>query len=204
MTALASNPVTAAEHPLGEFASLQKVNVLPGHFYVTSKPEEVITTLLGSCVAACVRDPATGLGGLNHFLLPGGGDNVDDKATRYGDSAMNALIGTLIRQGARRDNLEIKIFGGANLFPLSSGRTVGDSNQKFILDFINNEGLILVSKHLGGCHGRRIYYHPETGKVKMQLMNNSRAEEIQKMEEELLRKAQNIDAADKGGDIELF
>ena len=195
-----------AEHSLGEFADLHKINVLPGHFHVTDNPNDAITTLLGSCVAACVRDPSTGLGGLNHFLLPAPKDIGTDKdlATRYGDSAMNALLGTLIRKGARRDLLEIKIFGGANLFPTSNARTVGDSNQKFILDFIRAEGLKLVTKHMGGNHGRRIYYHPASGKVKMQLMPNARAAEIEAHEKELLRQAQKVAVADDDDDIELF
>ena len=198
--------MSSSEHPLGEFAHLRKTNVLPGHFHVTDQSEEVITTLLGSCIAACVRDPSTGLGGLNHFLLPApkGTQNDSDVATRYGDSAMNALIGTLIRRGARRDLFEVKLFGGANLFPVSHGRTVGDSNQRFILDFISNEGLKLVSKHLGGNNGRRIYYHPVTGKVKMQLMPNARAEEIERHEAELLRKAQSTAVSDNEDGIELF
>ncbi len=192
-------------NPLGEFAAFKKINVLPGHFHITASPTEVIGTLLGSCVAACVRDSVTGLGGLNHFLLPAPKDEIDnnsDAATRYGDAAMNALIGGLIRRGARRENLEIKVFGGANLFPVSHGQTVGDSNQKFICEFIKNEGLKLVTQHLGGNNGRRIFYHPHTGKVKMQLMPNQRMADILRHEAALMKAAEQ--STTQTNDIELF
>lgn len=190
---------------LNEFQNYKQVTVLPGDFYVTDKKNEVITTVLGSCISACVRDTVTGIGGLNHFLLPRDksekGTSLDG-AMRYGDYAMNTLIGKLIRMGVARERMEVKIFGGANLFKVSSQKTVGDSNQAFILDFLKNEGLDLAVSNIGGNHGRRIYYHPATGKVKMQFLNNAHVDDIIKQETKL---SKTVDTTyDKGGDIELF
>jgi len=155
------------------------VRVQPGDFYVTDDPDEMIVTILGSCVAACIRNPATGVGGLNHFMLPqsGSGDwNGVSAAMRYGNYAMEALINDVLKSGCRRSDLEIKLFGGANFN--EGGSLVGSQNARFALDYLESEGIRPASVDLGGGHGRRIHYSPATGAVKRLLLKSSAARSV--------------------------
>lgn len=143
------------------------VKVLPGEHVVTRDPGDMLVTVLGSCVSACVRDPVAQLGGMNHFMLPGearpGAWGEANNGMRYGQFAMEQLINDLLRMGARRDRLEIKLFGGANV--LQSSMKIGDNNAEFARSFVRDEKLHLVSEDLGGGYARRIHYFPMTGKV---------------------------------------
>ena len=91
--------------------------ILPGEFYCTRR-DLMIVTVLGSCVSACIRDRVSGIGGMNHFMLPDNGDNRDvllSDSAKYGIYAMDVLIGELLKMGAHRVNLEAKVFGGGNV-----------------------------------------------------------------------------------------
>jgi chemotaxis protein CheD len=150
---------------------LYAVRVLPGDAYVTRRTDEMIVTVLGSCVAACIRDPASGFGGLNHFMLPeseSGTWNGVSAAMRYGNHAMEVLINEVLKSGCRRQDLEIKLFGGADLTDGPS--LIGSSNVAFVLDYLQAEGLAIASLDLGGGTGRRIHYHPSTGVVQRLLL----------------------------------
>lgn len=153
---------------------MKAVRVLPGEAYVTARAEEIIVTVLGSCVAACIRNPATGFGGLNHFMLPesdSGIWNGASAALRYGNYAMEVLINEVLKSGCERRDLEIKLFGGADL---TDGPTlIGSSNVSFVLDYLNAEGLAIASADLGGCYGRRIHYNPSTGVVHRLLLGTA-------------------------------
>ena len=96
-------------------ATAKRVHIIQGEYKVVSDPDVVLSTILGSCVAACLRDPVAGVGGMNHFLLPGSGNASlgGGDATRYGVHLMELLINGLLKKGARRDRLEAKVFGGA-------------------------------------------------------------------------------------------
>jgi chemotaxis protein CheD len=136
--------------------------VIQGEFLVSSDPQDVLSTILGSCVAAFMRDPVAGVGGLNHFLLPGN-DPDDRNAMKYGLNAMELLINTLIRNGARRDRLEAKLFGGGRMVP---GLTdIGAANGRFAEDFLRREGIRYLGGSLGGDHGRKIRVWPVSGQV---------------------------------------
>lgn len=136
--------------------------VIQGEFLVSSDPQDVLSTILGSCVAAFLRDPVAGVGGLNHFLLPGNDPN-DRNAMKYGLNAMELLINTLIRNGARRDRLEAKLFGGGRMVP---GLTdIGAANGRFAEDFLRREGIRYLGGSLGGDHGRKIRVWPVSGQV---------------------------------------
>ncbi len=145
------------------------VNVPPGAHEVSDAPDEVLSTLLGSCVAACIRDRATGVGGVNHFLLPGDGSRADPASAgadlRFGVNAMEMLINALIRRGARRDRLEAKVFGGANLSIGASAHAVGERNAAFVQRFLDREGIPIARSDLGGRRPRRVNYHPASGKA---------------------------------------
>lgn len=196
-----------SNHPLAEFDGFKFQNVLPGNFFVTKKPDEVIMTLLGSCVSACMRCKKTGIGGLNHFLLPStNGRNINfanaDQAMRYGDFAMEKLIGAILRAGGHRDSLEAKVFGGANLYDTDSQKPVGRSNIQFVLDFIHSENIELVAEDIGGLFGRKIYYHPFSGKVKVQKLNKKNQQDVKLSETNYGHKLNNDDV--DTGTIELF
>ena len=132
--------------------AITNAHVIQGEFLVSDDPDLMLTTILGSCVAACVRDPVAGVGGMNHFLLPGedGGEGL-----RYGVQSMELLVNALLRRGARRDRLEVKLFGGARLI---DGLTdVGSQNAAFAERFVRDEGLQAAGGSLRGQQARRIH-----------------------------------------------
>ena len=155
--------------------------ILPGEYYVTSS-REMITTLLGSCVSACVRDRRTGVGGMNHFMLPdfvdGGGTEwcvtEENAGTRYGTFAMEHLINDVLRLGARRRDLEVKVFGGGRVLQLQFD--VAERNIEFVENYCRVRGISIVAQDLGGESPRKIKYLPSTGQVfvkKLKLKNRT-------------------------------
>lgn len=180
--------------------------ILPGEYYVTTE-NELITTVLGSCISACVRDRESGIGGMNHFMLPEtneakmkqGSDAMIGNATRYGNYAMEHLINTILSNGGKRKNLEIKVFGGGKIIPTLSD--VGKSNINFILDYIDQEGLLLVSQDLGDIYPRKVIYFPQTGKVGMKKIQDLHNDTIAQRERQYSR---NIKDLPVEGDVELF
>lgn len=144
---------------------LRPVHIVQGEQYVTDDSEAVLTTILGSCVAACLRDPVAGIGGMNHFLLPGGDPRKGDTdSVRYGVHAMELLVNALLSSGARRERLEGKLFGGARLI---TGLTdVGAMNAAFAEEFLRREGLSYVGGSLRGDSGRRIQFWPVSGRAR--------------------------------------
>lgn len=131
------------------------VKVFPGEFYTTNKADEVLVTILGSCVSACIRDPRLGIGGMNHFMLAEGEAQSwggDAKSTRYGNFAMEKLVNELIKAGASRNSLEIKVFGGGNV--TDTRNAIGTQNAQFVLKYLESEGLNAVAQDLGGVHPR--------------------------------------------------
>ena len=192
---------------LNEFYDCTFHNVLLGNFMVTKNPKDVIGTLLGSCVSACIRCTQTGIGGLNHFLLPCVRDNTqalsNEQAMRYGDYAMEILINTILRYGGNRHTLEAKLFGGANMYKTQSQKSVGTSNIKFVRDFIQTENIKLVAEDFGGNYGRKIYFHPFSGRVKLQKLNKNNEHDINHYELEYNNKMTE-DADTDIGTIELF
>ena len=142
-------------------AELRKAHVIQGEFRVSDDPDLVLTTILGSCVAACIRDPVVGVGGMNHFLLPGA---TGDEGLRYGVQSMELLVNALLRRGARRERLEVKLFGGARLI---DGLTdVGSQNAIFAERFVRDEGLTHAGGSLRGDRARRIQFWPVSGRAR--------------------------------------
>ncbi|MDE2184124.1 MAG: chemotaxis protein CheD [Alphaproteobacteria bacterium] len=138
------------------------VQLTLGDTYVTSDSGEVLTTILGSCIAACIRDPVSGVGGMNHFLLPDS-DGHDREARCYGINAMELLINEIQKHGGDRRRLEAKLFGGGNVVAALSD--VGARNVSFAKQFLADEGIALVGGDVGGNIARRIQYMPATGKA---------------------------------------
>lgn len=139
--------------------------VIQGSFAVGALPDEVLTTVLGSCVATCLHDPVARIGGLNHFLLPGAGEGA---GMRYGLNLMELLINALLKRGARRERLEAKLFGGAQITP---GLTnAGRANAEFARRFLTEEGIRCLSESLGGSQARKIRFWPASGRAQQMLV----------------------------------
>jgi chemotaxis protein CheD len=207
---MALSPSTSAPPPgrrsFQDSSGATFVSVAPGDHYVTNNPDETVVTLLGSCVAACARDPVTGVGGLNHFLLPSG-DSHDvaqggDEAMRFGDYAMEQLLNTIYRKGGQRGRIEFKIFGGARVLGGNSMLKIGEQNIAFVERFLRNEGFPIVAKSVGGTAPRRVRFHPATGKAFVQELDRSSAQSVTSQEEQYRRRMAK--AAPAGGDVEFF
>lgn len=145
-------------------AQSRRIHVIQGEYKVSSDPDVVLCTILGSCVAACMRDPVAGVGGMNHFLLPGNGGNTGGEATRYGVHLMELLINGLLKAGARRERLEAKIIGGAKTIAAFSN--VGEQNARFAEKFLKDEGIRVVGQNTGGDVGRKLEYWPISGRAR--------------------------------------
>lgn len=149
---------------------LKRIHVIQGQYRVSDDPDTVLATVLGSCVAACLRDSEAGVGGMNHFLLPGGlGDSRNGEAERYGVHLMELLVNGLLKSGARRERLEGKLFGGARMMEGLSD--IGAMNAAFARHFLQNEGIRIVAEHLGGTQGRRVEYSPVSGRARQSLLS---------------------------------
>ena len=180
--------------------------ILPGEYYVTRSSEGISTTL-GSCISACIRDRAQGIGGMNHFMLPASAMGEPDRslvsgigsATRYGNYAMEHLINGIMRNGGRRENLEVKIFGGGRI--MENMTDVGARNIRFVREYLALEGLKVIAEDVGEVFPRMVVYFPETGKVKVKrlrsLHNNVIADQEKRYIETVVQKP-------VAGDIELF
>jgi chemotaxis protein CheD len=183
------------------------VKILPGEYYVC-KTDEAISTVLGSCISACVRDPVKNVGGMNHFMLPEdvstGPNNWLDPAiglaTRYGSYAMESLINDLLKLGATRDRLEVKVFGGGRV--LSGMTDVGSRNISFVRSFLELEGYPIAAEDLGGTQPRKVVYFPATGRVKLRRLRPVENRIISHHEQLYLASIGSQAAG--GGDVELF
>lgn len=132
---------------------------------VACESPAVLKTLLGSCVSACIFDPRAGVGGMNHFSLPGG--STDERAcTRYGVHAMELLINEIMKRGGDRRRLRAKVFGGAKVLNVNSeALNIGHRNGRFVLEFLDSEGIEVAARCLGGECGLRVQFYPHTGKA---------------------------------------
>ncbi len=179
---------------------LSVVKLFSGDWYVSTQPGEMLVTILGSCVAACIRDNIAGVGGMNHFLLPGDDAMVAplSDAARYGVFAMESLINGILKAGGRKDRLEVKVFGGGNV--INNSARIGSKNAAFIRNFLKQD-LRIVSEDLEGDLPRRIHYFPETGKVMMRKLHKS---EDMRVREEEARFKRQIASVPVEGEIDLF
>jgi chemotaxis protein CheD len=139
------------------------IYVTQGEFKVSGNPQDVFSTVLGSCVAVCLWDEARNIGGMNHFLLPSGPDSQGD-GTRYGVHAMELLLNAMFRQGTRRQDLRAKIFGGARIS--ANLRDIGGANATFAKTFLATEEIACVAASTGGTQARRVLFRPFTGQVR--------------------------------------
>jgi chemotaxis protein CheD len=146
--------------------------LLPGEYYVT-RHEETIFTVLGSCVSACVRDRKSGIGGMNHYMLPttrsgsGGtwGEATPASETRYGNIAMQRLVQDILGLGAQRADLEFKLFGGGKVLDIALD--VGNSNVQFAREYVQREAFTIAAEDLGADFARKVFYTPKNGQARV-------------------------------------
>lgn len=150
------------------------ITLLQGEHHVSSGPNDVITTVLGSCISACLWDARAGIGGMNHFLLPDGPTGAD-ASLRYGLHAMELLINALLRGGADRGALRAKLFGGAHL--QSYLPDIGSRNAAFAQEFLQREGIACVGGSIGGDRGRRLRFWPHGGRAQQFLLPSAAVQE---------------------------
>lgn len=175
--------------------------VLPGE-YVATREDLMLVTVLGSCVAACIRDPLAGVGGMNHFMLPEVefGSTASPSA-RYGSYAMETLINALLKQGARRERLEAKVFGGGAVLRGFTAINVGQKNADFVLDYLATEKVRIVAQDLCGTSPRRVHYLPLSGQAFVRALPVKPDTELASAETLYLRKLREEPAS---GSVELF
>jgi chemotaxis protein CheD len=181
----------------------QAAKILPGEFYATGR-EMVLVTVLGSCVCACIRDKISGIGGMNHFMLPDSGQDRNNPlgdSARYGIYAMEVLINQLLKMGAKRSNFEAKVFGGGSVLRGFTVANVGERNAEFVLQFLKTEKIAVTAKDLLDIYPRKVYYFPSTGLVRVKKLKQVHNDTIINRETEYNTRLQY---AKLEGDVELF
>ncbi len=176
--------------------------ILPGEYYVTYH-NEILMTVLGSCVAACIRDKIIGIGGMNHFMLP---HITSDRwehtrasaASRYGSVAMEYLINEILKHGGKRENLEVKLFGGGSI--MQNIGNIGQQNIEFVKNYVKMEGLKLLAEDLGNIYPRKILFFPSTGLARVKKL---RATQPIVLEQENEYK-RSLESQPIAGDVDLF
>ena len=187
--------------------NIEMVKILPGEFYVT-RSDEIIATVLGSCVSVCICDRKNGVGGMNHFMLPekitdskedSWNFSKADRAARYGVDAMELLINEILKNGGKKNNFEIKLTGGGKI--MSQMNDIGGKNIKFIQHYLHMEGYDIETEDLGEIFPRKIRYFPRSGKLQVKKLRALHNDTVMSREQNY-RKHLKEDKLD--GDVELF
>jgi len=176
------------------------VKVLPGEFFVHDEDILVMTTL-GSCIAACIWDREKRVGGMNHFLLPDGGNSGADSG-RYGNFAMDLLIGELVKRGASRATMEAKVFGGGAVISGMNSINVGERNTNFVLDYLRTERITVVSKDVMDIYPRKVCYLPASGKAMVKRLASANTEALAAQERAAANRVAPVTST--GGSVDLF
>ncbi|KKB07613.1 chemotaxis protein CheD [Devosia chinhatensis] len=175
-----------------------------GDCHVSSQPDVTFSTVLGSCVSACVRDRVANVGGMNHFLLAEQSGSAKDRygaSARYGAFAMEQLINKVLSQGTgRKSNLEIKIFGGGKIN--SALDDVGAKNIEFVRQFLADEGYSAMSEDLGGNYARRVLFKPHSGRAFVKRLDSDMGANVAR--EEMALAKRRVVVPVPADDIELF
>lgn len=179
------------------------VKICPGEYYAT-QDDTLIVTVLGSCVSVCLRDPVMKVAGMNHFLLPNDGSDsrgLVSESARYGVYAMEILINHLLKLGARRSSLEAKVFGGGNVLRGLTSNNVGERNAEFVLEYLKTEQIPLLVSDLLDQYPRKVYFFPDTGKVKVRKIKTLHNSTIIDRESEYRMRVRQTP---QSGDVDLF
>ena len=184
--------------------AISAAKLMPGEVYVT-REDEMIMTVLGSCVSACIRNPKTNVGGMNHFMLPQMGPNavmpsIEGSAARYGNWAMEVLINEILKYGGTKADLEVKLFGGGKVLD-SMTMDIGRRNIEFVFSFLEQEGIRVQAHDVGDRYPRKLLYFPHTGKVRVRKLQSTNQATVIRREAAYL---QDIKKKPVEGDIDLF
>lgn len=186
-----------------DFSRGTVTNVHQGDCLVSGEVGVTFSTVLGSCISACVRDKAAGIGGMNHFLLATQSGSSKDRfgeSARYGAFAMEKLINAVLSAGTgRKANLEFKIFGGGNIH--AGMNDVGQKNIEFVREFLRNENYGIASEDMGGNFARRVMFQPATGRALVKRLDSRDSAHLVR-NELAIAKRQIIKPVED--DIELF
>ncbi len=180
---------------------MEAAKLLPGEYFVSMR-NMLLVTVLGSCVAACIRDVRMGIGGMNHFMLPDR-EAAEGEAigARYGSYAMEILIGHLLKLGARRENLEAKVFGGGNVLPGLVQANVGHKNAAFVESFLRTENIRITARDLAADYPRKVFFFPASGRVLVKRLRSLHNATV--IEREVAYR-QRLAQAPASGEVELF
>lgn len=169
-----------------------------------SRDDVTFSTVLGSCVSACIRDRVANVGGMNHFLLAEQSGSAKDRygaSARYGAFAMEQLINKVLTSGTgNKANLDIKVFGGGNIN--SALNDVGAKNIEFVHEFLSAEGYRIAGEDMGGTYARRVLFKPQSGRVFVKRLDSMASGQIVRDELELAGRQKIAPAP--ADDIELF
>lgn len=185
--------------PQFRLPQVQRKRIYIGEVVASATPM-LLQTLLGSCVAVCLRDPASCVGGMNHILIPGRCES-DERPARCGVHAMELLINAIMRAGGDRRRLEAKVFGGGNVVPSLQSPTVGELNALFIRELLKTERIPIVAERLGGTQPVQVNFRTDTGKTTVHTIDGSRLPPILSAEDEYRC---SLAQAGSGGDVTLF
>lgn len=175
------------------------VKVLPGEYFVSNE-NVVLTTVLGSCISACLWDRRAHIGGMNHFMLPDG--ESADASGRYGSYAMELLINEMLKNGARRETMQAKIFGGAQVMRGFTTLNVGERNTNFVTDYLRSEKIPLVSEDVLEIFPRKVCFFPATGKAMVKRLAAAQGETL--VAQEKRGNAKKMVQSTEGGSVVLF
>ncbi len=181
----------------------EAAKILPGEYYATAR-DMLLVTVLGSCVCACIRDRVSGIGGMNHFMLPEAGQDQNNplgESARYGAYAMEILINQLLKIGANRNNFEAKVFGGGAVLRGFTVANIGEQNAEFVLKFLKTEKIPVVAQDLLNIYPRKVYFFPHTGLVRVKKLKKVHNDTIISRESEYVTR---LRYAKMEGDVELF
>lgn len=158
-----------ATHPAIADQQMQRFTLWRGEVRIIAGTETV-TTVLGSCVAACLLDPVARIGGMNHFLLgePASPPAPAAREEHYGAHLMETLVSGMIAHGANRQSLCAHLYGGANLYPGMA--RIGTENAEFARLYLERIGIPVMHEDLGGQSARRIEFHPASGMVRCRII----------------------------------
>lgn len=175
------------------------VKILPGEYFVSDE-NLVIQTVLGSCIAACLWDSRSRVGGMNHFMLPD--RSSTDQSGRYGSYAMEILINELMKIGGRRETMQAKVFGGGQVMANFSSVNVGERNTAFVREYLATERIPIVSEDVMDIYPRKVVFFPVTGKAMVKRLAHAHQDLV--VAEKTRGDAAVVAQSNRGGSIDLF
>lgn len=130
--------------------------------------DDAVTTLgLGSCIGIAIRDPATGIGGLVHIMLPDSTEiRNNTNRPKFADTGIEDLVNAIVKKGGNRNRLVAKIAGGAQMFGAGGKENVirvGERNAQASKRKLMQMRIPLLAEDTGNTYGRTVIFYPKTG-----------------------------------------